>query len=114
MSGKWSMSWAHGMQRPISDEPRHRIVLIEKLRFTLHGEAPLRQGTHNRFQFHLFVIEDDEHPFVVIDLESFDSLDFFEDRTYPLRCASGGTTRNGHPDNLLSGKRSLLRQHREQ
>jgi hypothetical protein len=102
------------MPRSISDEPRHRVVLIEKFRFTLHGVASLRQGVHNRFQFHLFIIEGNEHKFVTFDLESFDSLDFFEDRTYPLRRTSGGATRNGHPNYPLSGKRSLMRQQRQQ
>lgn len=71
---------------------------------------PLGQGIHNVCELQFLVIKGYYQDFVVADLEFLYAFDFFEDRTYPLRRTSGGTTGNGHPDFPFSGNSSLIRQ----
>ncbi|MHB8137366.1 MAG: hypothetical protein ACYDGO_03140 [Smithellaceae bacterium] len=65
-------------------------------RFAVHRKRPFFQFTDYDLQARLFVIEGNDQKVRMLDLMSFDTINFLKDRTYPFACASGKAAGNRH------------------
>ncbi len=81
-------------------------------RFAVHRKRPFFQFTDNDHQARLLVIEGNDQKVWMLDLMSFDTVNFLKDSTYPFACASGKAAGNRHLHDSF-GRAGCIRQRYE-